>query len=106
MVIFHPPVQAEYYDYLASDPRMQSKFGKFRAFVHDLARDYRVVYGETLEDWGLDRSAVVDYGHFSRAGTLRFARQLCVSLQTPSQLASGPTKGRLGASDTISSGPP
>jgi len=101
VVIFHPPVQAAYYDYLASDSRMQSEFGKLRGFVRDLAREYRVVYGETLEDWGLDNSAVVDYGHFSRAGALWFTRQLCASIHAPNQTAPGPLKGRLELSDAL-----
>ncbi len=76
VVVFHPPVRAPYFDYVASSPRIQSEFGEFRSFVRDLAREYRVVYWETLDDSGLDNTAVVDYGHFSREGALRFTQRL------------------------------
>ena len=106
VAIFHPPVQAAYYDYLASDPRMQSEFGKLRGFVRDLAGEYQVVYGETLEDWGLDNSAVVDYGHFSRAGALRFTRQLHAQVHALGQTTPSLTNGRWGASEPSSADPP
>jgi hypothetical protein len=86
-VFFHPPVRAEYFDYAASDPRIQKEFEKFRSLARDLARDHRVIYWETLADCGLDTSAVVDYGHFSREGALQFTRRLHAAVDMPAQAA-------------------
>jgi len=106
VVIFHPPVRAAYFDYVASDPQRQAEFEKFRSFVCDLAREHRVVYWETLEDCGLDNSAVVDYGHFSRAGAVQYTKQLYAWVHTPDQTTPSPAKKKLGISKTSLAGRP
>lgn len=100
VVIFHPPVRAAYFDYVASDPQRQAEFEKFRSFVRDLAREYRVASWETLEDCGLNDSVVVDYGHFSREGALQFTQQLYAWVHAPGQTTPSPAKERLGISKT------
>ncbi len=106
VVIFHPPVRAAYYDYLASDPRMQREFEKFRGFARELATEYRVVYWETLEDAGLDNSAVLDYGHFSREGALRLTRRLYAQIHAPDQTTPSLPEGQSGASRTAPAASP
>ena len=98
VVIFHPPVRAEYFDYLASHPEIQGEFDKFRGFVRELAGEHRVVYWETLADCGLDDSAVVDYGHFSRDGALRFTRRLYAATRTGDRTIPSVTKSQTPAS--------
>jgi hypothetical protein len=105
VVIFHPPVRAAYYDYVAAEPQRQ-EFEKFRSFARDLAREYRVIYWETLEDCGLDESAVVDYGHFSREGAARLTQRLFAAVHSAGRTASESTPGREEAARTSAAGIP
>ncbi len=78
--IIHPPVRSEYYNYLDTDRRYRAEFEKYKNFIKSFSDNHQVIYWEKPVDCGLDNSIFVDYGHFSKEGSILFTRRLSVEI--------------------------
>jgi poly-D-alanine transfer protein DltD len=79
VLLVHPPVKSEYYDYLDTDHRYRAEFLKYESALEKLPSD--LAYWETPFDCGLDDAIFLDYGHLSRGGSADFARRLYAEMK-------------------------
>ncbi len=76
IILVHPPVRKEYYSYVLDNQNMLMEYRKYIAFVEKLRMKHKSILWLTPSDGGLNDSVLMDYGHFTYAGSLEFSRRL------------------------------
>ena len=87
VMVVHPPVRKEYFEYIESSPKRNAEFGKHRAFLQALSAEHVVVNWQVPEDAGMKTEAFVDYGHFTLQGAKTFSEALADRLIGPIEQA-------------------
>ncbi len=81
IVIVHPPIRREFYNYVSQSPECLLEYNKHKEFLKYLAKNYLCIIWNTPEEMALTSSIFVDYGHFSRDGCVTFSKKLGVELK-------------------------
>jgi len=80
VILVHPPVVAEYYEYVNSDEKRRREFEKHKKFLDDLSSKYVFVNWQIPMDAELTDDIFVDYGHFSFSGASLYSQLLARTL--------------------------
>lgn len=81
VILVHPPVRSDYYDYFDIYPMQREEFEKYKSFIKSFSDKHQVIYWETPVDCGLDDSIFVDYGHLSKEGAILFTKRLSTEIK-------------------------
>lgn len=81
IVIVHPPVRKEYYNYVLQSPKLLLEYHKHEQYLKYLTKNYHCIIWKIPEDMGLTSSVFVDYGHFNKEGCVMFSKKLGIELK-------------------------